>query len=117
MPYGKLEALLIKSVTEDSPVVWRTLSIDNSTKQPQIIFKSSKNLHAALSDSTIRRKLVRALRDEFCWPRSERIEFYDDFLPYSFVFKEFSEGKITMTGGLVFHNQDDILKAYYSVHT
>lgn len=117
LPYDKLQDCLCKSVTEDSPVVWKTLSMDNSHKQPQLVFKSSRNLCAALADNTIRHKLVRALRDEFRWPRSDKIEFYDDFMPYSFVFKEFSEGKPIMTGGLVFHNQDDILKAYYSVHT
>lgn len=117
LPYDKLQACLCKSVTEDSPVVWRTLSIDNSNKQPQLVFNSSKNLHAALADNTIRHKLIRSLRDDFRWPRSDKIEFYDDFLPYSFVFKEFSEGKVAMTGGLVFHIQDDISKAYYSMHT
>ena len=95
----------------------KTLSIDNSHKQPQLIFKSSKNLHAALTDSTIRRKLVRSLRDEFHWPQSERIEFYDNFLPYSFTFKEIMNGKSAMTGGLILHNQDDIQKSHYSIHT
>ena len=117
LPYSQLVAYLDKSASEDAPVVWKTLSIDNSHKQPQLIFKSSKNLHAALTDSTIRRKLVRSLRDEFHWPQSERIEFYDNFLPYSFTFKEIMNGKSAMTGGLILHNQDDIQKSHYSIHT
>ena len=62
-------------------------------------------------------KLVHFLRDEFRWSRSDRIEFYDDFVPHSFVFKEFRDGQPTMTGGLILHNQDDMQKASYSIHT
>lgn len=117
LPYGQLAAYLDKSTSEDSPVVWKTLSIDNSHKQPQLVFKSSKNLHASLADNIVRHKLVRFLRDKFCWPQSERIEFYDDFLPYSFIFREYQGGKSVMTGGLILHNQDDRKKARYSIHT
>lgn len=117
LPYDQMRAFLNKSTVEDKPSVWKTLSIDNSHKRPQIIFKCSKNLHAALTDNIIRRKLVRSLRDEFHWPRSERIEFFDDFVPYSFVFKEIMNGKSAMTGGLILHNQDDMKKAHYSIHT
>ncbi len=117
LSYDKLHARLCKSVTEEKPIIWKTLSVDNSTKQPQLVFKSVKNLHAALANNTVRRRLMRALRDEFRWPRSDKIEFFDDFMPYSFVFKEFSEGKHIMTGGLIFHNQADISKAHYSMHT
>ena len=117
LPYDQMVAYLDKSTSEDSPVVWKTLSINNFHKQPQLIFKSSKNLRVALADGTIRRKLVRSLRDEFHWPQSERIEFYDDSLPYSFVFKEYRGGKAVMTGGLILHNQDDRKKAHYSIHT
>lgn len=117
LPYDQMATYLDKSASEDAPVMWKTLSIDNSHKQPQLMFKSSKNLHAALTDSTIRHKLVRSLRDEFHWPQSERIEFYDDFLPYSFTFKEYRGGKAVMTGGLILHGQDDMQKAHYSIHT
>ena len=117
LSYEQMRAFLNKRIVKDNPVVWKTLSIDSSQKRPQLIFKSRENLHAALTDSTIRHKLVRSLRDEFCWPQSERIEFYDDFTPYSFVFKEIMNGKPVMTGGLILHGQDDMSKAHYSVHT
>lgn len=117
LPYEQMTAYLDKSVFEDRPIIWKTLSIDNSHKCPQLIFKCSKNLHAALTDNIIRRKLVRSLRDDFRWPRSERIEFFDDFVPYSFVFKEIMNGRPAMTGGLILHNQDDMQKARYSIHT
>ena len=117
LPYSQLVAYLDKSASEDVPVVWKTLSIDNSHKQPQLIFKSMKNLHDAITINAIRRKLVRSLRDEFHWPQSEQIEFYDDFLPYSFTFKEYRGGKAVMTGGLILHNQENISKSHYSIHT
>ncbi len=117
LPYDQMREFLNKSTVEDNPVVWKTLSIDSSCKRPQLIFKSRENLHAALIDSTIRRKLIRSLRDDFRWPRSEKIEFYDDFVPYSFMFREIMNGKSAMTGGLILHNQDDMKKAHYSIHT
>lgn len=117
LPYDQMVAYLYKSIFEESPVVWKTLSIDSSQKQPKIVFNSRKNLHAALANNVIRRKLVCSLRDEFRWPQSERIEFYDDFLPYSFTFKEIRGGKAVMTGGLILHNQNDTKKAHYSIHT
>ena len=117
LPYDKF-SVFSREITSDScPVKWKTLSIDNSHKQPQLIFKSKKNLHAVLADSMIRHKLVCYLRDNFRWAQSDRIEFYDDFQPYSFVFKEFKNGKPAMTGGLILHNQDNLPKARYSIHT
>ncbi len=65
LPYDQIAAYLYKSIFEESPVVWKTLSIDNSHKRPQLIFNSRKNLHAALANRTVRHKLVRSLRDEF----------------------------------------------------
>lgn len=117
LPYDKMAAFLSKSTLENKPAVWKTLSIDNSNKRPQLIFKSRKNLHDAIADHTIRHKLAKSLRDEFHWPQAERIEFYDDFLPYSFVFREIRNNKPAMSGGFILHQQDDIQKAYYSVHT
>lgn len=117
LPYDKMTAFLNKSTLENRPVVWKTLSMDHSNKRPQLIFKSRKNLHDALADHTIRHKLVRSLRDEFRWPQAEKIEFYDDFLPYSFVFREIRNNKPAMSGGFILHQQDDMQKAYYSVHT
>lgn len=116
LPYDELLVFCRKITSESCPVTRKTLSIDNSHKHPQLIFKSSKNLHTALIDSTIRRKLVHALCNNFRWPQSERIEFYDDFLPYSFVFKEIKNWKSAITGGLILHNQNDISKSYYSIH-
>ncbi len=33
------------------------------------------------------------------------------------IFKEIKNGKSAITGGLILHNQNDISKSYYSIHT
>lgn len=113
LPYGKM----MECLYESKPVVWKALSIDNSVKQAKIVFKSKKNLHAALGNSAIRRKLIRFLRDQFKWVYSEKIEIYDDFMPYSFFFRETRNGEVGISGGLILHGQEDMETAYYSMHT
>lgn len=116
LPYGRLMGHLRESEWQGEPITWKALSRDDS-KQPRIIFHSQKNLKAALENGIIRRKLVRTLRDQFRWTGSEQIEFYDDFEPYSFGFREIRNGKPSIGGGLILHGQDDPKNAYYSIHT
>ena len=113
LPYGKMMECLHQS----KPFVWKTLSIDSSAKQAQIVFKSRKNLHAALANGVIRRKLIRFLRDQFRWAYVEKIEIYDDFMPYSFFFRETRGGETGLSGGIILHGQEDMKTAYYSMHT
>lgn len=117
LPYDKMMECLHESMLQDKPVVWKTLSIDDSAEQAKVVFKSGKNLHAVLENSLIRRKLIRVLRDQFKWKYAEKIEFYDDFVPYSFNFREIRDGKIGISGGLILHGQEDMKTAYYSMHT
>lgn len=118
LPYGKLYEFLHGSDANGHPAEWKTLSMDDVfKKRPQIVFKSRKNLHEALADSAVRHKLVRYLRDGFCWPRSEKIELFDDFLPYSFAFNEIRNGKPVISGGLILHNAENPEKSYYAIHT
>lgn len=116
LPYGEFAAFVHDS-TLGGPSEWKALSINNPQKQPKLIFNSSRNLNAAIKNGMIRQKLVRFLRDGFQWPNADQIELYDDFLPYSFTFQEIKNGKTAMIGGLILHRQDDIEKAYYSIHT
>jgi len=102
---------LRESVSERKPIVWKALSVDDSVGQARIVFKSRKNLHAALGNGVIRRKLIRFLRDQFRWGNSEEIEIYDDFVPYSFFFREIKDGKAGISGGLILHGQEDMEKA------
>ena len=113
LPYGKM----MECLRQSKPFVWKTLSIDNSAKQAQIVFKSRKNLHAALANGVIRRKLIRFLRDQFRWAYAEKIEIYDDFVPYSFFFRETRGGETRISGGIILHGQEDMKTAYYSMHT
>ena len=116
LPYKKIKECLRES-QQGELVVLKTLSMDIFRRQPQLVFKSRRNLHAALDNALIRRKLIRFLRDQFRWPHAEQIEFYDDFMPYSFIFKEIRENKPVMTGGLILHGQEDLKNAHYSIHT
>ena len=113
LPYEKMMECLHQS----KPAIWKTLSIDNSVKQAKIVFKSKKNLHAALGNGVIRRKLIRFLRDQLKWVYSEKIEIYDDFMPYSFFFRETRNGEVGISGGIILHGQEDMETAYYSMHT
>lgn len=116
LPYEKIKGCLCAS-QQGEPVVLKMLSMDIHREQPRFVFKSRRNLHAVLKNAFIRRKLIRFLRDQFRWPCSDEIEFYDDFMPYSFIFKEIRAGEPVLTGGLILHGQDDIENAHYSIHT
>lgn len=116
VPYEQFVSFVHNS-TMGGPAEWKTLSVDKSGRQPQIIFNSRENLHKALQNGTVRHKLICFLRDGFRWPYADRIELHDDFMPYSFLFREIKYGKAAMTGGLILHRQDDIQKSYYGIHT
>lgn len=115
--YEKFMAFVHQSTVESSPKEWKTLSIDNSKKQPRIVFNSRRNLCAAIQNGIVRKKLVRFLHDGFQWPEAEQIELCDDFMSYSFLFREIKNGKTALSGGLILHCQDDIKKSYYGIHT
>ena len=117
VPYGRLAAFVQESAQEGGPREWKTLSMDFSSRRPQLVFDAKKTLHAILQNGVVRRKLVRFLRDNFNWPYAEQIRLYSDFVPYSFFFREIRNGEAVMCGGLILHGQEDMSKAYYSVHT
>lgn len=53
----------------------------------------------------------------FDWPDSNEIYLYNDFVPYSFFFREFRNDRAVMCGGLILHGQEDMSRAYYGLHT
>ena len=81
------------------------------------MFSAGKNIRAAAGDKQVRRKLAKCLRDSFRWQESESVRFYDDFLPYSFFFREIRNVQPGICGGLILHGQEDMSTAHYSVHT
>ena len=98
--------------------IFRALSLGVSKSRPRLVFDGSRaNLHAAIADPVIRRKLSKALMANFNWPYAEEIHLTNDFVPYSFFFREFQGGRACMCGGLILHGQDDMSKAYYGIHT
>ena len=117
LPYAELMEFVAASAQEGGPETWRALSMDVSTRRPQLVFEAKETLHSVIENATIRRKLFRSLNQQFRWPDSDRISFYNDFAPYSFFFRETRRGKDGICGGLILHNQEDMSKAYYSVHT
>ena len=92
--------------------------IDNIV--PKITFNSSKNLKEVLGNRQIKRKFIKRLM-QFQNPRCTEVVFCDDYIPYSFGFSRYINGKYEMCGGLICHkdyeNPDDLSKARYSVHT
>lgn len=117
LPYYKMMECLHESALEHKTVEWKALSMDDSTGKTKIVFKSRKNLHAVVENGIIRRKLARFLRGLLAWKRSEKIEIYDDFVPYSFFFRETIDGSHAISGGIILHGQENMETAYYSMHT
>ena len=117
LPYSRLAAFVRDSSVTGKAEEWTVLSLKQAQGKPRYVFKSGETLRAVLSNGVIRRKLIRALRDSFNWPKSQEIHFHADFLPYSFIFEEIRDGQSAMVGGLILHGQDDMRNAYYSVHT
>ncbi len=95
---------------------WAVLSLEES-RQPKLVFCGTKNLCAAVSNHTVRRKLARFLRDNFQWPGTDEIRFYDDMEPYSFFFREMRDGRTGVCGGAILHGRENMEKAQYSLHT
>lgn len=102
----------------DGPREFTAISMDPSRQRPRLVFDGNKaNLHAAIGDPRIRRKLGKALMANFNWPDADEIHLYDDFVPYSFFFREYRNGRSCLCGGLILHGQEDMNKAYYGLHT
>ena len=102
----------------DGPKDFKTVSLGPRRDRPRLAFVGGrKNLKAAIADRRVRHKLGKALMANFNYPDADEIRIADDFVPYSFFFREFRDGRPVMCGGLVLHNQEDMSKAYYGLHT
>lgn len=102
----------------DGPRDFKALSLDASGYRPRLVFDGNRaNLKAAVGDPLIRRKLGKALMNNFNWAGADEIHMMNDFVPYSFFFLEYRDGKPCLCGGLILHGQEDLSKAYYGIHT
>ena len=116
IPYEKLLDFMERSAQPNGPKGWNVLSMETD-RRPRLEFCGKENLHAVVANPTVRKKLVRFLRDNFHWKGVDKICFYNDFVEYSFFFREFSNGQPGMCGGLIFHMRENLDKAYYATHT
>lgn len=117
IPYEPLLAFIRESAQDGGPEEWKHLSVC-PTSRPRLVFHAQERVRECLANRTVRKKLSHALRDNFHSPCVEQIDLYHDFMPYSFFFREVRNGCEGICGGLIFHNhQNDLKKAYYSVHT
>lgn len=117
LSYDALTSFVQASAQEDGQKKWAVLSI-KLVSRPQIVFADVDGLRKCVQNKTVRKKLARALRDNFHYYSVERIVLYHDFAAYTFFFRVYRDGCSTMCGGLILHNlQNNLKKAYYSVHT
>ena len=95
------------------------LSIDTACRRPTLDFSAARApLHRVLASPVTRRKLSKALRDNFQWPRTPVIAFYPDWDKDSFFFKEIcQDGRFGICGGLILHHENRQRGPYYAVHT
>ncbi len=94
----------------------RLLSM-KSQGNPAIVFHSGRNLKAVAEKRTLRKKLGKFLSCHFAWKDSRKITVTDDFVPYSFFFREERANGTGTCGGIILHNQQNLKKAYYGMHT
>lgn len=117
IPYDKLLEFMRESTQENGPENWSQLSLC-TVSRPKLVFHDQKRLRECVENKVVRGKLSHALRDHFKSPYAEQIDFYHDFAPYSFLFREVCNGRDGIVGGLILHNYDsDLKRSHYSVHT
>lgn len=116
--WSAFRAFLETCCQPDGPKDFKAISLDVSRHRPQLVFDGNRaNLKAAIGDPLVRRKLGKALMANFNYPDADEIHLYNDFVPYSFFFREYRNGRPCLCGGLILHGQEDMSKAYYGIHT
>lgn len=113
LPYD----LFYQAATEDTTSCeWKILSMVNKSR-PKILFESRSNLHNAVRNPRVRKKLGRFFSRHFQWPHSQKIVLSDDWCPYSFNFTEYRNEGEGMFGGVILHGQENMRTAFYGIHT
>ena len=116
--WSQFRAFLDSCRQPDGPKDFKAISLDVSPHRPRLVFDGNRaNLRAAIANPQVRHKLGKALMSNFCWPDADEIHLTNDFVPYSFFFREFRGGRASICGGLILHGQEDMAKAYYGLHT
>ena len=76
-----------------------------------------RNLRDVVANVTVRRKLARFLSRNFRYRNVTEIRMFNDFVPYSFFFREMIGEQSGICGGVILHGQNDLKTAKYSIHT
>ena len=116
LPYINLLDYL-KGCTENNVTREARMLFIPKPHRPRLVFENIGNLHKAISNKRIRKKLSKFLRGEFNWSGATEVHLYDDFVPYSFYFRELRGNAVGIEGGVIYHCNGDPRKAYYSIHT
>ena len=116
--WSQFQAFLRDCRLPDGPTEFKAISLDISKHRPRLVFAGNRaNLKAAIGNPQIRHKLGKALMANFNWPGTDELHLTNDFVPYSFFFREYRNGRAGLCGGLILHGQEDMSKAYYGIHT
>lgn len=84
---------------------------------PKVEFHSREHLKEVAEMPALRKKLGKFLANHLAWRGSIRVMVYDDFVPYSFFFREERACGTGLCGGIILHGQEDLKKAHYGIHT
>lgn len=113
LPYNLFYQMALQ---DTSDCEWKMLSIIDKSR-PKIQFESRSNLHNAVSNPRVRKKLGQFFSCHFQWLHSQKIVLSDDGCPYSFNFIEYRNEGEGMFGAVILHGQEDMRTAYYGIHT
>ncbi len=93
---------------------WTVLS-QQRPECPKLVFCETDNLREAVNNLAVRRKLVRVLRDGFYFIHADKIMFYNDEAPYSFLFYLMNHEKDIGAAGLFLEGQKNMRHARYII--
>ena len=97
--WSKFKEFLDACRQPDGPKEFKAVSLGPRWDRPRLVFDGDKaNLKAAVADRRVRHKLGKALMAHFNWPDADEIYIFNDFVPYSFFFREFRDGNAYAAG-------------------
>ncbi len=105
---------LMQFVNGNMGCEWTVLSLKRP-ECPELMFCETDNLREAVNNLAVRRKLVRVLRDGFYFIHADKIMFYNDEAPYSFLFYLMNHEKDIGCASLTLEGQKDIRYAQYTI--
>ena len=118
LPYSTLAHFAAEEYDPEGENMLKLLSCDQD-RRPAMVFAGQETLRAVIAIPMLRHKLFSCLNQHFHWRNSREIVLYNDFVPYSFFFREtLCDGSDGICGGVILHGlAQGKAKAYYSVHT